>query len=228
MNRPLLYIGLSLLLSFTAKAQPATDSLRHFNEEQLAAYRDNPDFNYTVASEGSSFLAQLWMAFLSWLGRVFFTPTDGVNFYELLLYLLMIGALLFVLLRMFGISKGTLFGAAGKQKGGPRALSEEEDIHALNFEQEFAQAEASSDYHRLIRLYYLAALKLLTDRDLIRWQPGKTNLQYLGELTDSRQRSSLDGLGYYFAYAWYGNFPVEQQHAEKAAQHYQRLQQEVA
>jgi hypothetical protein len=51
-------------------------------------------------------------------------------------------------------------------------------------------------------------LKMLTDANHVRWEPGKTNHDYLYELKRSDLKSGFRQLSYYFEYAWYGNFSI--------------------
>ena len=53
-------------------------------------------------------------------------------------------------------------------------------------------------------------LKKLADQDLINWKPGKTNHEYQQELESKEIRPSFGDLSYYFEYAWYGDFPINE------------------
>ena len=61
-----------------------------------------------------------------------------------------------------------------------------------------------------MRLVYLATLKRLTDAGELKWEPGKTNSQYQRELKSPGFAAPFASLGYYFEYAWYGDFPVDE------------------
>nr|WP_262905325.1 DUF4129 domain-containing protein [Hymenobacter nitidus] len=79
-----------------------------------------------------------------------------------------------------------------------------EDIHSLDFNTLLAQAEAAGNYRLAVRLGYLAVLKQLTDHGLIRWQPEKTNHDYLRELTAGSLRPAFQEITRQFEYVWYG------------------------
>jgi hypothetical protein len=49
---------------------------------------------------------------------------------------------------------------------------------------------------------------MLADKRFIRWEQGKTNHDYLAELTQQDLKTGFNELNYYFEYAWYGNFAV--------------------
>jgi hypothetical protein len=52
---------------------------------------------------------------------------------------------------------------------------------------------------------------MLSDKHLIHWQAGKTNHDYVEELKPGELRTGLGELSFYFDYAWYGNFAINEQ-----------------
>jgi hypothetical protein len=60
------------------------------------------------------------------------------------------------------------------------------------------------------RLVFLHALKILSDKHLIDFNPGKTNHDYVEELSSSDLKTGLNELSFYFDYAWYGNFSISE------------------
>jgi hypothetical protein len=84
----------------------------------------------------------------------------------------------------------------------------EENIHEMDFEKLIQEALARKEYRLAIRLLFLHGLKLLADRHHITWEPGKTNHDYLNELTSKELKTGFNELNFYFEYAWYGNFVI--------------------
>jgi hypothetical protein len=136
----------------------------------------------------------------------------GGNIGTLLTYCLYIFAgatVIYIILRLLGIRPtGLLF--KNKQIAMVYDTGLEEDIHAINFEQQMEEAVRQADYRKATRLLYLAALKLLSDKQQIKWQPGKTNHEYLAEVTVQELKSGIGELAHYFEYAWYGSFPLSE------------------
>ncbi|MCS7019830.1 MAG: DUF4129 domain-containing protein [Cytophagales bacterium] len=94
-----------------------------------------------------------------------------------------------------------------------RAISDEplignENIHNIEFEQQIANAEAREDFRCAVRLHYLHLLKQLADCGLIKWQPQKTNMQYVAELSATPLSVYFTNLTRDFAYVWYGQFKI--------------------
>ena len=83
-----------------------------------------------------------------------------------------------------------------------------ENIHEMDFDKLIQEAIAEGDYRKGIRLLFLHSLKMLADKNFIHWEQGKTNHDYLSELTVTNLKDGFNELNYYFEYAWYGNFKV--------------------
>jgi hypothetical protein len=84
----------------------------------------------------------------------------------------------------------------------------DENIHEMDFDKLIQEAIADGDYRKGIRLLFLNSLKMLADKNFIHWEQGKTNHDYLSELTAADLKEGFNELNYYFEYAWYGNFAV--------------------
>ncbi|RZK61002.1 MAG: DUF4129 domain-containing protein [Hymenobacter sp.] len=149
---------------------------------------------------------------MAWLWRHLGNALDtrgGRVAWDTLLYGLMGALLVFAVLKLMQVDLTKVFGRA------PRSLplnyeAGQENIHELNFTDALTQAEAAGNLRLAVRLGYLQLLKQLTDRDLIDWQPDKTNQAYLRELAASRPaaRPAFAELTRQFDYAWYGELPV--------------------
>lgn len=177
----------------------------------LRELRGQRDFQYNDVREEPA-QAGLWARLLRWffrgLSRLFDTKGGRVA-WDVIFYLLIGGGLVYAVLKFLQVDLTRAFGRA------PRALplpyeAGQENIHALDFGQAIAQAEATGNLRLAVRLGYLQLLKQLTDRDLIAWQPDKTNQAYLRELETSRPtaRAPFGELTRQFEYIWYGELPL--------------------
>ena len=92
----------------------------------------------------------------------------------------------------------------------------EENIHEVDFEKRINDALAKLEYREATRLLFLHALKILSDKDLIHWEPGKTNHDYINELESEKLKPGFNDLNYFFEYAWYGHFDVNESVFTKA------------
>ena len=83
-----------------------------------------------------------------------------------------------------------------------------DNIHEMDFDKLIDDALSKNDYRLGVRLVFLYALKMLSDKDHIHWDQGKTNHDYLEELKMAELKPGFSDLNYYFEYAWYGNFNI--------------------
>jgi len=84
----------------------------------------------------------------------------------------------------------------------------DENIHEMDFDKLIEDALMKKDYRGGVRLVFLYSLKMLSDKNLIHWDQGKTNHDYLDELKQDELRGGFNDLNLYFEYAWYGNFTI--------------------
>ena len=190
-----------------AAAQPP---VRRPAASRLQELRGQRDFQYREATPAST--DSIWGRLLAWLFRQFghiFDTKGGRVAWDTIVYGLMGALLVFAVLKLLQVDVTKLFGRAARSL--PLAYETgQENIHELDFAEALAQAEAAGNLRLAVRLGYLQQLKHLTDRDLIDWQPDKTNQTYLRELEASRPsaRPAFAELTRQFEYAWYGELPV--------------------
>lgn len=190
---------------------PPSDSsvieLRSFDQATLEKLKNNPEFSYTQAPAVMS----LWERFKIWLKRLIealLRTAATTDWISVLIVTAAILVIVYVVMRLLKVEPFTMF---YKTQTPLKTGVIEEDIHRLDFEKLIREALQQEQYRQAIRLVFLQALKLLADHHHIHWQPGKTNHDYLDELTDSRLRTGFNELNFYFEYAWYGNFAINSQ-----------------
>ena len=131
-----------------------------------------------------------------------------ITFFEILrilFWVLIIGAVLFLIYRLFLSEKG-LFSAPMRNK---HQLEEEEDIRDDDLlQRRISEAEREGNYRLAVRYQFLQALNTLARRSWINLSPDKTNYQYLRELSGKPIRNDFARIALHYEYAWYGNFDV--------------------
>ncbi|MFD2786465.1 DUF4129 domain-containing protein [Hymenobacter rubripertinctus] len=176
---------------------------------RLAALARRPEFRYVepeIHSSSDSAWTRFWRELLRWLTALFSGPTyESRGRY--VVYALFAAAFGYVGLRLLRLDITGLFGRRARAVPLPyETLSE--DIHRIDFDQELIRAEQAGNYRLAVRLGYLLALRHLTERHLIRWQPDKTNHDYLRELAGTRWAAGFRSLTRQFEYVWYGELPL--------------------
>jgi hypothetical protein len=94
---------------------------------------------------------------------------------------------------------------------GEEELLEEQDIFSLDYERELQKALNAGNYRMAVRLLYLQTLKQLSELEIIKYAPAKTNADYLSQLAKSRHYNNFFRLTRHFDYVWYGKFNLSQE-----------------
>ena len=197
--------------------------LREYDTDKLQELQDSGDFDYVAEkTEPPSLFRRIWN-YITGLLQSIFEAATGTPVGKILLYICGFILLMVAIIKLLGINPRDVF-YGSSDKGKSEIEFFEENIHELDFDKLLAESLADQDYKLAIRLTYLKTLKLLSDRFLVEWEPGKTNYEYLSELRQADLRASFSTLSYHFDYAWYGDFDVDEgiyklskQEAEKIA-----------
>ena len=176
---------------------------------RLAALARRPEFRYVepeIKSSSDSSWTRFWRELLRRVMKLFSGPTyESKGRY--VVYALFAAAFVYVVLRLLRLDVTGLFGRRNRAVPLPYEILSE-DIHRIDFTGELARAEEAGNYRLAVRLGYLLTLRHLTERNLIRWQPDKTNHDYLRELAGSPWGPGFQDLTRQFEYVWYGERPL--------------------
>lgn len=194
----------------TARVAPIDTTLidvRSISDGTMEGLRKDSDLRYKAPP---TIAENLFDRFLMWLGRLinkffnFSVDTPSGRFIIYVITAIVVGLIIFFIL------KSTAFRVflANKRVAPDGVEYEDENIHEMDFEALMNQALHAKDYRRGIRLIFLSALKMLSDRELIQWEQGKTNHEYMSELKQAELVEGFHQMNYYFDYAWYGDFNV--------------------
>lgn len=179
---------------------------RSFDKTELEKLKADPLLNYTESPAAIS----IWERFKIWLKNLINSLIGAaitVNWLNMLIIILTVVALIYVILKLLKVNLNMLY--TGKQAAIPHGVLDE-DIHAMDFDKLIQEALQRNEYRLAIRLLFLKSLKLLADKHHILWQPGKTNHDYLNELSAQNLKTGFNELNFYFEYAWYGNFTINE------------------
>ncbi len=84
------------------------------------------------------------------------------------------------------------------------------DIFAINYEKEIDKAASMGNFRMAVRLMFLRLLKNMAERNIIRYQQDKTNLDYLMQLHSTAYYKDFFRITRNYEYSWYGKFEVSQ------------------
>lgn len=177
-----------------------------FDKVALSTYKEQAAFQYDAAQmRDLSLWDRFWMWFWQMIGKLFQgAASNPVSKYFFIV--LGIAILVYIIIKVVGAEN--IFSKKSKDI----ALSYDilnENIHEIDYETEINKLIEQGKYRLAVRLLYLRTLKKLTDADIIKWQPEKTNYNYLTEITSPNIKTDFSQLTHQFDYIWYGDFPVD-------------------
>jgi hypothetical protein len=123
-----------------------------------------------------------------------------------LTYGILIAFFLFVIYRIIVVNKLFLFYSAKKAK--PTDTGEGVDIDDDNLDEKIQKAVADKDHRMAVRFMYLKALRLLNDRQWIRYHADATNYEYVQQMSGHRLSKDFGFLTRVYDYMWYGEFSL--------------------
>lgn len=98
-----------------------------------------------------------------------------------------------------------------------------EDIEEVDTEDGYAVALREGDYRSAIRMHFLKILQLLTRKDIINWQPEKTNRDYTREILDAAKRTAFKNVARIYENVWYGNHSIDKSQFEELDFHFRKF-----
>lgn len=213
----LLILLIFFSLAVSAKQKPAHDSAavdpRTFNVSSIDSFKALKDFQYeNEPIEQQSLWDRFWLWFWHMYDQIMSTES-GRTTMNIIYILLALSAVAFFVFRVMRMNKVALF--ATNVPNSTAYSLEEENIYQISFEEAIRDATSNGNYRLAIRLLYLQNLKLLADKNLIAWLPGKTNADYKKELKSTGISDSFSNITGIFEVAWYGHREIEKDDYEK-------------
>lgn len=206
-------IKLIFFFAFVYNAQvafaiPVNDSTLNFSERrfdaaQLKQWRSDRSFMYERKVAGS---VSVWDIISNWISRLFtriLSTTSGRWSFWTIVFLISAAIILFFIVRYKTKTSG-MFARKNHHIGFEEI---NENIHSINFPAETDNALKENNYRLAIRLQYLYLLKFLSDKQLINWRAGKTNDEYVKEISMQGNASLYNyfkEISRLFDYMWYG------------------------
>lgn len=193
-------------------ASPDTTHIaaRNFDTRTLNDLKSDPALQY---KEPPTIAESLWDRFLLWLNQLIqfiFENAVTTNWGRVFAYILGISVVIVLIMMLLRVNAFKVF-YSGQGANTFKHNALDENIHEMDFEKLIQEAMSKNDYRMGVRLVFLFALKMLSDKNLIHWDQGKTNHDYLDELNAADLKTGFNELNYYFECAWYGNFKINRE-----------------
>ncbi|MCT3808761.1 DUF4129 domain-containing protein [Elizabethkingia anophelis] len=190
------------------------------------------DFDYSVNKPKES----LWQKFKKWLGELlndWFQSNSlrGANdlFYVLLriIAIVLIGFVLYVIIRFVLSRNGNWVFSKKSKKLNPEERTITENIHELDLPSLIKNYEDKKEYRSAVRYQFLYLLKLMTDKNMLEWDPEKTNRDYVRMLSGNALQSDFQKLSFVFENVWYGERTIGENEYTIFRKQYQQTQQKI-
>jgi hypothetical protein len=214
------------------KLDSSKTEVREFNNEAIQKYKAQKEFQYEEADLNKmSWWDRFWLNFWRFISRLFGQrePSGAPIMWMLALKYVVIALFVaLIIFVIFKIAKLDLKLFAKKSKDIDVAYEEEfENIHEISFADEIENALRNQNYRLAVRLLYLQTLKHLSDKEIIDWQPAKTNSAYVKEVQGENGYHDFSTLTYQFEYIWYGDFEINQLAYSHIQQSFQQFNEAV-
>jgi uncharacterized protein DUF4129 len=201
---------INVIIPDTAMLRTVPDSvIRRFKKDKDFAYANDAAYwaKEPVRNE-KNFFDYFWR----------FITSKAV---KILFYTLIIAVLLFAFYKIIIENRLYLFYSPPK-KAGAKKMAEagisEEDIDEM-----IQQAMQANNYRLVIRWMHLKALRLLNEKELIRFHADGTNQEYLSQLSKHPLSKKFQYLTNVYDYAWYGGFALTQQQTDMVVQSFNQF-----
>ena len=180
---------------------------RSADTEELQRLKSDPALQY---KEPPTIAESLWDRFILWLRQLIssiFESAVTTDWGRVLVYVVGLILLVVLIMAILRVNAFKIF-SSGDGVSTYRYNALDDNIHDMDFDKLIDDAMSKKDYRLGVRLVFLYALKMLSDKDHIHWDHGKTNHDYMEELKMADLKPGFNDLNYYFEYAWYGNFNI--------------------
>ncbi len=199
-------------------------NIKKRNFPDLRKQYDSDEFVYETRSKKKN----AWDRFLEWLNEFFggsnSNGSSGSTLDTLLKFLAggIILFVIFLIVKAIMNKEGKWIFGKSSDKHILRYDELEKDLQSVNFEKLIRETRISGEKRLMIRYYYLWLLKKMSAQGYIEWDPEKTNSDYINDLKQADLKADFEYLSYLYNYIWYGEFDVDEQALQKAAQAFEK------
>jgi len=200
------------------------------DDNTIENLKNEKAFDYTEAEVEENW----WVRFKNWVGDLWVNfwnwVFDGVEpgpfwgfVIEVLPYIIVIGAVAFVIWLFFKLNPGaSIF---GKKKPPEFFFTEDEEIiKTKDIQKLITKAFISKNYRLAIRYYYLLILQKASTSEVIVYEFDKTNTDYIAEITQKELSEQFIKVTDLYDHVWYGSFDISEEDYKKAQKTFAKLE----
>ena len=233
-----LYIVLCCLF-FSASAQEKANNIaidttvvlqKQFDSTIIENYKNDSAFTYDTTAEGPSLYEQITEWFnrvfrkiLSWFFDDIEVPFDFlISVLKMLPYIISV-IVLYLIVRFFLKVNSRSIISGNTNKEIVHIANEEELLNSKDLPRLIGLAIDEENYRLAIRYQYVLLLQQLSDKEIIVWEPQKTNKDYIKEVQHKKIQVAFEEITRFYDFVWYGNFEINSEEYQKGIQSIQKI-----
>jgi hypothetical protein len=191
--------------------------LLNYDDSELNKYRNDKQFDYTefVAKPGILAKIKKWIndQLISFFESLF-GKAKGIKYMELFFkyfsYAVLAVLIIFLLKFFLKLNYKDLIKVPPTET--KILFDQDEDILRKSDIDSLIENTINEGNFRLaLRYYYLKMLKILEQKNHIKYVPEKTNFDYENEIKNSPFESMFRKFNFWYNYVWYGSYPIDAQ-----------------
>ncbi len=214
---------LLVFLPFTMNANADSLTVRYdsteiiplkFNTGHINKYKSDKAFDYNEYKYQSKF----WTKVKRWIYNVLYAIFKWLfgqkkavgylsKFIKIIPYL-GLAALIFIIIRFLFVSNFIRYFRDNDAEAKVSYGEDEEIIRKKDIDTLLKDAIEKENFRLALRYYYLMLLKKLEKNNIIKWEPQKTNFEYLKEIKHKEFKDKFKLFTKWYDYIWYGKYPL--------------------
>jgi hypothetical protein len=147
--------------------------------------------------------------------------------FNTLLRIIIIGIFAAAIVYFLLQNKINLFSREAASSADETSEDQHEDIFSLSYTNLIQSAEKEKDYRIAVRLMFLQTLKLLSDTNIIHYQPDYTDLHYVQQLHQTKYYAEFFNVMRSYEYTWFGKFDVSTERYTAIKNDFLKLQHKI-
>lgn len=205
----------------------------NFQEQDLKSFKEDPEFDYSETVEDNwwtrfkRYVELQWHRFQDWIFGDY--EAEGILLFLLktLPYLLIFGILFFALWLFYKLNPGGSL--LSETPSGKAFFSEEEEIiQSRDIEKLIKNAISESNFRLAVRYQFLLVLQRLSEKEMVNYDPSKTNNEYISEIQKGEIQDKFRRLARIYDFIWYGNFNTSENDYSQTEKKFQEMQELIS
>ena len=180
---------------------------RHPDVETIEHYKAQPEYRYHVNTEVFSWWKKFWNKVFSY----FRFENGTLNVFGWIITAVAVLAVLFVIIKLAGISIKGLFVFSKSTKVTQLKFGKAKvEIERQKLDKLLETYIDNQAFREATRVLFLLTLRLLNRKELIEWNAFKTDREYYYELKEKKLKAQFLNIIRQYEFIWFGKFDISE------------------